>query len=393
MISLENQIVEAIRAAIGRDAANLHEPSFDDKEKVYVADCIESTFVSSVGPYVTRFEKQLAEYVGVKRAVAVVNGTAALQIALLLAGVKPGDEVLVPALSFIATANAVHYLGATPHFVDSTERTLGIDPHALREYLNQTVVSSPRGLKNRVTGAPIRALVPMHTFGHPCEMHELLEIAEEFGLVLVEDAAESLGSTYRGQHTGSFGKLSAVSFNGNKIITTGGGGAILTNDVGLADEAKHLTTTAKVPHQWEYVHDRIGYNFRMPNINAALGCAQLEKLPMFVDLKRRLAVAYRNEFSDVHGVKYFREPEGCHSNYWLQTLVLDEGNSNLRDAVLKAANISRLACRPAWSLLSSQAPYRDCPRARLVVSEELEKRIINIPSSSFLNSSTPGQVR
>jgi perosamine synthetase len=384
MSTLEDQIVQAIRAALGRDIANLHEPSFDDKEKAYIVDCIESTFVSSVGPYVTRFEEQLAEYVGVKRAVAVVNGTAALHIALLLAGVKPGDEVLVPALSFIATANAVHYLGATPHFVDSTERTLGIDPHALRDHLKQTAISSPKGIKNRYTGAPIRALVPMHTFGHPCEMLELLEIADEFGLVLVEDAAESLGSTYRGQHTGSFGKLSAVSFNGNKIITTGGGGAILTNDEELADEAKHLTTTAKVSHRWEYNHDRIGYNFRMPNINAALGCAQLEKLPMFVESKRRLAESYRDAFSNIDGQRFFLEPNECHSNYWLQTIVLDEVNSNLRDAVLSATNLARLTTRPAWSLLCLQAPYRGCPRAEIGVAKELEKRIINIPSSAFL---------
>lgn len=384
MTPLPTAVVDALRSVLGEGPVPLHEPRFQGNEQCYVQDCIESTFVSSVGAYVDRFERELAEYTGARRAVAVVNGTAALQVALRLAGVRAGAEVIVPALTFVATANAVHYLGATPHFVDSSEETLGLDPDALRDWLAHTAECTADGTRNRHTGRPIRAVVPMHTFGHPCEMEGLMAVAHDYGLVLVEDAAESLGSRYHGRHTGTFGLLGTLSFNGNKVITTGGGGAILTDDERLADHAKHLTTTAKQPHRWEYVHDEVGYNFRLPNLNAALGCAQLEQLPGFVAAKRALADLYTDAFAGVEGARLVREPAGAESNYWFQTLLLAEETAEQRDPILEATNDAGLMTRPAWALMHQLAPYRDCPRAPLPVAESLARRIINLPSSAGL---------
>jgi aminotransferase in exopolysaccharide biosynthesis len=337
-----------------------------------------------VGRYVDRFESELAAYTGARHVVAVVNGTAALQVALRLAGVKPDDEVLIPSLTFVATANAVTYCGATPHFVDSAENTLGVDPDELREYLRRTADIRNEQCLNRETGRVIRALVPMHTFGHPADIDGLLAVARDFKLALVEDAAESLGSTYHGQHTGTFGLLGTLSFNGNKTITTGGGGAILTNDAELARHARHLTTTAKVPHRWEYMHDEVGYNYRLPNINAALGCAQLEQLPAYLLAKRRLFERYRLAFKEVPLATIFSEPGGCQSNYWLQTLVLDESVPDQRDAVLSATNEKGLMTRPVWTLMHKLPPYRECPRMPLAAAESLERRLINLPSSAHL---------
>ncbi len=286
--TLAGQIVAAIQVVTGDGPVALHEPRFAGNEWVYLKECLDSTFVSSVGKFVDRFESELAAYTGAKHAVAMVNGTAALHIALRLAGVRPDDEVLVPTITFVATANAVTYCGALPHFVESEERTLGVDPVALREYLQRTTECRGDHCVNRATGRVIRALVPMHTFGHPVDIERLCAIARDFRLALIEDAAESLGSTVGERHAGTFGVMGTLSFNGNKTITTGGGGAILTNDRVLAGRAKHLTTTAKVPHRWEYLHDEIGYNYRLPNLNAALGCAQLEQLPAFLSAKRRL---------------------------------------------------------------------------------------------------------
>jgi perosamine synthetase len=382
--TLEHRVIDALRSVLGDGSFALHEPRFGGNEQAYVQECIASTFVSSVGRYVDRFEQDLAAFTGARRAVAVVNGTAALQVALQLAGVQAGDEVIVPTLSFVATANAVHYLGATPHFVDSAEDALGMDPAALKEWLKHVAEPTAAGSRNRHTARPIRAIVPMHTFGHPCDLEGLLSIAHDYRLTIVEDAAESLGSSYQGQHTGTFGKLGALSFNGNKVITTGGGGAILTNDERLADRAKHLTTTAKQPHRWEYVHDEIGYNFRMPNLNAALGCAQLEQLPSFLASKRCLAEKYAEAFQDVESVQLMHEPQGCRSNYWLQTLLLDESAADQRDAVLTATNDAELMTRPVWRLLHQLVPYQRCPRAPLPFAESLARRLINIPSSAGL---------
>ncbi|KUF35301.1 MULTISPECIES: LegC family aminotransferase [Lysinibacillus] len=373
------KFIEDVKGMYGKDFVPLHEPTFNDKEVEYVTDCIKTGWVSSVGSYVTRFEEDLAKFVGVKRAVAVVNGTAALHIALKVAGVEVNDEVLMPSLTFIATANAVSYLQAIPHFVDVERNTLGVDAIALRNYLEEISEVRNSELFNKQTNRRIKALVPMHTFGHPVALDELIKLCEELNLVLVEDAAESLGSYYKGKHTGSFGKVNAMSFNGNKIITTGGGGAILTNDEKLADYAKHLTTTAKVPHKWDYVHDEIGYNYRMPNINAALGCAQLEKMPSFIRQKRNLTEKYMQIVSKTTGVQLFNEPVDCISNYWLQTLTLDD--SHHRDEILAFLNDNGVMSRPIWTPMHKLRMYQNCPKADLSVTEQLNQSIINIPST------------
>ena len=379
-----NQVVDALKSVVGAESVPLHAPQFQGQEWDYLKQCLDSTFVSSVGPFVDRFEAELAAYTGARYAVAVMNGTAALHVALLLAGVQPGDEVLVPALTFVATANAVRYCGATPHFVDSEETTLGIAAGPLGQYLEQYTTQQNGQCVNSSTGRVIRALVPMHTFGHPVDLKGLMALTEVFNLVLIEDAAESLGSFYQGQHTGTFGRWGTLSFNGNKTITTGGGGALLTNDPDLAQRAKHLTTTAKVPHAWDYVHDQVGYNYRMPNINAALGCAQLEQLPRFLTSKRRLYDRYCDAFAGLGSVKLMAEPPGCKSNYWLQTLILDEAVADQRDAILTATNQAGLMTRPAWRLMHGLEPYRHCPRSPLLVSESLGRRLINLPSSAGL---------
>lgn len=374
------QFVEDVKEMYGKDFVPLHEPTFNEKEVEYVTDCIMSGWVSSVGSYVTRFEEDLAKFVGVKRAVAVVNGTAALHIALKVAGVEANDEVLMPSLTFIATANAVSYLQAIPHFIDVEWNTLGVDPIALRSHLTEISEVRSGELYNKQTNRRIKALVPMHTFGHPVALEGLVQLCEDFHLVLVEDAAESLGSYYKGKHTGSFGKVNAMSFNGNKIMTTGGGGAILTNDEALADYAKHLTTTAKIPHKWAYVHDEIGYNYRMPNINAALGCAQLEKMDMFIEQKRKMAELYKELLSRLEGVRLFTEYANCRSNYWLQTIILDD--SLKRDDVLMFLNDNGIMSRPIWQPMHLLEIYKHCPKSNLFNTKKLKQKIINIPSSS-----------
>ena len=376
-----SQIVQAIRDVVGEGNVALHEPRFAGNEWVYLKDCLDSTFVSSVGRYVDRFETDLAAYTGARHAVAVVNGTAALHVALQLAGVQAGDEVLIPALTFVATANAVAYCGATPHFVDSEECTLGLDPQALREYLLAATELRDGHCINRATGRVIRAVVPMHTFGHPVDIEGVLALARDFHLEVIEDATESLGSTVHEKHAGTFGRMGVLSFNGNKVITTGGGGAILTDDTELAKHAKHLTTTAKLPHRWAYVHDEVGYNYRLPNINAALGCAQLEQLPDFIKAKRLLHERYRAAFVGIPQARILSEPEGCRSNYWLQTLLLEESAAGLRDELLQATNDVGLMTRPVWELMNKLVPYQACPRMELPVAESLQRRIINIPSN------------
>ena len=384
--TLVREIVDAVKSVAGPGPVSLHEPRFAGNEWAYLKECLDSTFVSSVGKFVDRFEADLAAYTGAKYAIAVVNGTAALHVALRLAGVQPCDEVLIPALTFVATATAVVYCGATPHFVDSEERTLGVDPKALCEYLQRIAEIRSGQCINRATGRAIRALVPMHTFGHPVDIDGVLAVARDFHLALVEDAAESLGSTIHGRHTGTFGLLGTLSFNGNKTITTGGGGAILTNDPELGRHAKHLTTTAKLPHRWEYQHDEVGYNYRLPNINAALGCAQLEQLPGFLAAKRRIFEHYQAAFAGMPHARIVAEPEGCTSNYWLQTLLLAESVAGQRDAILAATNDAGLMTRPAWTLMHRLAPYRACPKMELPVAESLERRLINLPSSAQLGT-------
>ncbi len=378
------EVLNTLESVIGQSDGfvSLHEPTFAGKEWDYVKECLDTGWVSSVGSYVDRFEEMLAEYTGVKRAIAVVNGTAALHVCLILAGVEPGDEVLLPTLTFVATPNAISYCGAIPHFVDSEEATLGLDPHKLSDYLSEITEVRGHECFNSKTGRRIKSVVPMHTYGHPVDLDPLLEVCERYKLVLIEDAAESLGSYYKGKHTGQWGKLSALSFNGNKVITTGGGGAILTNDEEFGALAKHMTTTAKVPHKWEFRHDMVGYNYRLPNINAALGCAQLEQLPGFLLCKRVLAQRYQQAFADVDGLRFFTESENAMSNYWLNTLLLDEPSSEKRDELLELTNGSGIMTRPCWTLMHKLPMFADCPRMDLSVAENLEKRLINIPSSS-----------
>jgi aminotransferase in exopolysaccharide biosynthesis len=382
-----SHIVDAVRRVVGEGPVSLHEPSFNGREWEYVKECLDSTFVAA-GKFVDRFEADLAAYTGAKHVAAVVNGTAALHVALLLAGVRRGDEVLIPALTFVATANAVAYWEAIPHFVDSEERTLGMDPKALREYLQTSTEFRNGCCVNKASGRVLRAVVPMHTFGHPIDLDALLAVAKDFRLIVIEDAAESLGSLYDGRHTGTFGLMGTLSFNGNKTITTGGGGAILTNDPELARRAKHLTTTAKVPTRWGHQHDETGYNYRLPNLNAALGCAQLEQLPKFLDSKRRLFGRYRDAFATERGARIVAEPSGCHSNYWLQTLLLDESMAHLRDRILLETNDAGLMTRPAWALMHRLAPYCHCPRMDLATAESLERRLINLPSSAHLGNTS-----
>jgi len=377
------QIEQAIRKVVPSDRQfiGLHEPKFAGNEWGYVKECIDTGWVSSVGSYVTRFEQMLSEYTGIRYAIAVSNGTSALHIALKLAGVVPDDEVMIPTITFIATANAVTYCGAIPHMADSSIDTLGLDPDKLERYLDSIAEIRDGQCFNLQTGRRIKAVVPMHTFGHPIDLDRLTEVCNRFRIVIVEDAAEALGSFYKGKHVGQWGRLSAFSFNGNKTITTGGGGAILTNDAELAKRAKHLTTTAKVPHPWEYIHDEIGYNYRMPNLNAALGCAQLEQLDGFTVHKRQLAQQYASAFEGVDGVRLFSEPSFATSNYWLQTLVLDERYSASRDTLLQFLNDRGVGSRPVWRPMHELQMFRESPRMDLTVAEKLKNCIINIPSN------------
>ncbi|MEZ0317541.1 MAG: LegC family aminotransferase [Methylophilaceae bacterium] len=383
--NLIQDTVAAIRAVVGSQPVALHEPKFTGNEANYVNECIQTGWVSSVGKFVDKFEQGLAEYTGVKHAIAVVNGTAALHIALKLAGVERDDEVFVPTLTFIATANAISYCGAIPHFVDSSHKTLGLDPEKLEVYLRQATEVKSGECFNKRTGRRIKAVLPMHAFGHAVDLERLADICQTYYIELVEDTAESLGSFYKGKHTGHWGKVSALSFNGNKIITTGGGGAILTNDETLGKIAKHITTTAKIPHRWLFMHDEIGYNYRMPNLNAALGCAQLEQIESFLVSKRRLADNYKQAFSGVEGISFFSEPEFAKSNYWLNAILLDSSNAHLRDELLEQTNSQGIMTRPAWELMHTLRMYVMCPRMEdLSVAQDILKRLINIPSSVIL---------
>jgi len=356
----------------------LHAPVFAKNEQAYVAETIQSTFVSSVGAFVDRFESAIAEYTGCPRAVATVNGTAALHAALLLAGVKPGELVLTQPLTFVATCNAIAYCGAQPVFLDVDRSTLGLSPDAVSDWLQEQAFLGDDGVcRLRQDGRVIRACLPMHTFGHPVDLDALLAVCRDWNLVLVEDAAESLGSFYKGRHTGTFGQLGTLSFNGNKIITTGGGGMILADEA-MGVRAKHITTTAKKPHPYEFVHDELGYNYRMPNLNAALGCAQLEQLEHFVELKRLLAARYADFFQGCD-VQFIEEPEHCRSNYWLNGVVCSDAQQ--RDALLKETNARGVMTRPIWRLMSTLPQYVDCLRADLSNSVWLAERVVNLPSS------------
>ena len=377
--------VARIRSVIGESATplGLHEPELGELDKKYLNDCIDSTFVSSVGAYIPEFEQRMQEITGAKYAIAASNGTSALHIALYVVGVEHGDEVMVPSLSFVATANAVAHAGAVPHFIDSEYATLGMSPDRLRERLSQMKREGGK-VYNPETGARIAAISPMHALGHPVRIKEIVAIADEYGIPVVEDAAESLGSYVDGQHTGTFGLTGMISFNGNKIVTTGGGGVILTNDDELGKRAKHLTTTAKLAHKWEFEHDEIAWNYRMPNLNAALGMAQLDKYPRYLEQKRRLAAKYAAAFEGLSGMSFVPEPAGTSSNYWLCAVRLDEPDLALRDEIMGAAHEAGLLVRPMWNLLHKQRMYAEAGRGDVTVATDLHASLICIPSTPAL---------
>lgn len=381
-----DQIQRRLRAVLpaGEAKVALHEPRFLGNEKRYVTECIETGWVSYAGSYVQKFEAALAQACGAPHAVCVSSGTVALQIALQAAGVRPGDEVLVPSLTFVASANAVSHVGAIPHFVDSDEETLGISPAALAAHLGR--IGELRGdqLFNRQTGRRIAALLPVHVFGHPCDMDALNELAARFCLAVVEDATESLGSHYRDKPCGALAPLSTLSFNGNKIVTTGGGGAIVTRNAEIARWIRHMTTTAKQPHPWRFDHDEIAWNFRLPNLNAALGVAQLERLADMLAAKRRLHQRYAEVFSDLEGAHLFTDAPFARSNYWLCALILDRGQEAALEPILEATNAVGLSTRPAWTPMHLLPIYANHPRADLSTAESLSRRILNLPSSPFL---------
>lgn len=376
------EIISFIRKLykIPQNTIPLHAPIFNGNEKKYLNECIDTTFVSSVGKFVEQFEKEIAEYTGAKRAVACVNGTSALHLALKLNGVEEGDEVITQALTFISTANAISYCGANPVFLDVDMDTLGLSPKALENWIltNVELVTPDSKPRNKTTGAPISACVPMHTFGHPCRIDEIVEICNRHNIPVIEDSAESIGSFYKNQHTGTFGKTGILSFNGNKVITTGGGGMLLFNDEGLAGRAKHLTTQAKVPHLWEFVHNETGYNYRMPNINAAIGLAQLEQLQGFLNSKRILAAKYEEFFNSLE-IKFVVEPSNARSNYWLNCILLT--NKTERDNFLEYSNKSGVMTRPAWCLMNELKMFKNYQTDDLKNSVFIADRLVNLPSS------------
>jgi perosamine synthetase len=359
----------------------LHEPRFVGNEKKYLNECIDSTFVSSVGKFVDEFEEKIANYTGAKYAIATSNGTSALHISLLLANVDQNDEVITQALTFVATCNAISYCGAQPIFVDVDKDTMGLSPSTLKEFLEKNTSVKNEQCVNNKTGRVIKACIPMHTFGHPCRIDEIKDICDKHHIFLIEDAAESVGSLYQDKHTGNFGQVGVMSFNGNKIITAGGGGCIITSDKMLAKKAKHLTTTAKVPHKWDFYHDMVGYNYRMPNLNAALLVAQLENLDSFIYSKRKLTDVYE-EFFKATDYTFVKETAECKSNYWLNSIVLK--NKQQRDEFLNETNSQNVMTRPIWTLMSKLPMFESTQCGDLTNSEWLEDRVVNIPSSVVL---------
>jgi aminotransferase in exopolysaccharide biosynthesis len=360
----------------------LHAPTFSGNEKKYVANTIESTFVSSVGQYVDEFESKLEDYTDTGKAIATVNGTAALHIALYMAGVKQNDLVITQALTFVATCNALYHMGAEAVFVDVSKVSLGLCPKALSEYLLDSAIINSDGLcEDKKTSQIYRAVVPMHTFGHPVELDELMSVCKQWNITLVEDAAESLGSFYKGKHTGTFGDFSAISFNGNKIITTGGGGMVLCKNHESGMRAKHITTTAKVPHAYEFFHDEAGFNYRLPNLNAALGCAQMEVLSGFLTSKRKLALSY-NEFFDGSDFHFVKEPQYAQSNYWLNAIICPDYES--RETLIQKTNEQGVMTRPIWKLMHRLPMFKNSKKGQLTNSEWIESRLVNIPSSPMI---------
>tara|TARA_B110001450_G_scaffold220230_1_gene215603 strand:+ start:231 stop:1391 length:1161 start_codon:yes stop_codon:yes gene_type:complete len=375
---LINSFIKYTRELFGAGFIPLHRPVFEGNEREYLIDCIDSNFVSSVGAKVMDFENRVADFTGSKHAIATVNGTVALHVAIMLAGVKPGDEVISQALTFVATCNAISYAGAEPVFIDVDLDTMGLSPTSLQRFLEGSAEKRSNGTFNKLSGKRISACVPMHTFGFPCRIKEIAKICVDWDIALIEDAAESLGSYVASRHTGVFSSMATLSFNGNKVITTGGGGMIITDDSELAKRAKHITTTAKVPHPYEFVHDEIGYNYRMPNLNAALGCAQMERLDEFLTIKAQLANQW-DAFFDQNDVRFVRAIDGNKANHWLNALVLNSKED--RDKFLKITNDNGVMTRPIWTLMSKLSMFKDCQSDGLENSLWLEDRVVNIPSS------------
>jgi len=379
---LSKIIISSIKKVIGKGPHQLHEPSFSKRELKYVSSTIKTRFVSSAGKYVNIFEEKFKKYVKSKNAIAVTSGTQALYISLLACGVEKDDEVLVPSLTFVGTVNAIKNLGAKPHFIDSNiKKNFGVDIVKLEKYLKKIIIFKNGDCINKNTKNKIKAILPVHIFGHPCDIINILKLAKKYKLKVIEDAAEAVGSFYKKKHLGNFGDIGCFSFNGNKIITSGGGGMIVLNNNSMAKRIKHLTTTAKLKHKWEYIHDETGFNFRMPNLNAALGVAQLEKINLFIKAKRKLFHEYNSEFNKVKGITLYKESKDSKSNYWLQTIILDKNVSSQKNRILRELHKVKIFSRPAWKLISELKPYKNCSKMNLSGAREIYDRTINIPSS------------
>ena len=377
-------IIRSIKKLLGEGPHFLHEPSMGKKETNYVTETIKNNFVSTKGIYVQRFEKKIKNYTKANHVTSTINGTQAIFIALKALGIKQNEEVLVPALTFVGTVNAISYLGAEPHFIDSNIKDFGIDCRKLENYLKKIVIFKKNKSINKKTGRAIRAIIPVHVFGHPCDIEFILRLAKKYKLKIVEDAAECLGSFYKNKHLGTFGDAGCLSFNGNKIITTGGGGAVLSKNKNLNKKIRHLISTAKVQHKWEYIHNEVGYNLRLPSLNAALGLAQISKINFFLKQKRKLFLKYKNIFDKIGGVKLFKENKFSKSNYWLQTIILDYKNIHLKNKLLKSGYSRKIFMRPAWKLISELNPYKNKQKMNLNGARDIYKRVINLPSSQKL---------
>tara|TARA_B100001027_G_C16255113_1_gene326490 strand:- start:411 stop:1589 length:1179 start_codon:yes stop_codon:yes gene_type:complete len=376
-----SDICKNIRKVVGKGIQKVHEPMVYGNEKKYLINTIKQNFFSAGGNYVVKFEEKIKKITKAKYAIAVVNCTEAIHIALKACGIKRGDEVLVPSLTFIGTVNPISYLGADPHFVESNLDDFGIDCVKLEKYLSKIAIKKKNKLINKNTKKTIKAIIPVHVFGHPCKIDDLMKIAKKYNLIIIEDAAAAMGSFYKKKHLGTFGIAGCISFNGNKIATSGGGGVVITNNKNLAKKILHLSTTSKQKHKWEYLHDGVGYNLRMSNINAALGLAQLENLKKFIKFKKNLYKKYNKAFKSFKEIRIFKEPKNSNSNYWLQTLILDKKYSHLKDKILKETNKNFIFTRPAWKLISDSIPYKKSQKMLLPVAKEIYNRVINLPSS------------
>ena len=377
---LYNKISKAIKKVTKKNSGKLHEPLFIGKEKKYLNDCIKTTFVSTSGKYIRRFEEKIKKFTGAKHAVAVLNGTIALEMALRALSVKKDDEILMPSLTFVGTANAVKHCGGIPHFLDSDKTSLGICLNNLETYLKKISIKKGKNIFNKITGRRIFAIIPVHVYGHIANMKKMKKISKKFNLKVLEDAAESIGSFFNGKHAGTMGDAGIISFNANKIITTGSGGVILTNNLYLANQIRHLVSTAKLQHPWKFLHNKVGWNYKMPNINAALGCAQIENINIILKYKKKITKKYQKEFKNISEITFVNQPKGCRSNYWLNVISVSNLSLTQRDKLLTKLNKNNYECRPIWKLLHKLPMYHLSPKSKLYNSQELEKKIITLPS-------------